>query len=158
MRKLFCFMILFSSSVESFTQSEEVYARLKGLTIQSNFPENLLKTRSVVLYKVTPKKRNPHIRGDWQSLAKTIQPALKKSGIDAVLHYYTEDVLSGTESYNVILDYFDDRDIKNAVFVEENKDKFTITITDLQDRKFLLKEGQPAWQIKGKDLSNMLNT
>ncbi|MEM6524104.1 MAG: hypothetical protein AAF693_09940 [Bacteroidota bacterium] len=157
MRKLLGFIILFGVGINGFTQSEEVYSRLKGLTIQSNFPENLLKTRSVVLYKVTPKKRNPLIRGDWQSLATVIQPMLKKSGIDGVLHYHIEDVLSGAESYNTLLDYFDDRDLKNAVFVEENHGEFSITITDLQDRQFLIKMGQPAWQIQGTDLSNMLN-
>lgn len=141
----------------SFAQQNEVYKRLENLNVQTTFPEKLLKTRSVVLYTVTPKRKSPIIRGDWQSVASKIQPTLKKSGIDAVLHYHLKDLLSGKEAYNSFLDYFDDRDIKNAVFVNEANNEYTITIAELQDRQYLLKSGQPAWQIKGSDLDNMLN-
>lgn len=138
-------------------QRQEVISRLQALNVNSEFPKNLLKTRTVVLYQATPKNQNPVIRGDWKKLAVKIQPTFKKSGIDAVMHYHLDDILSGKEVYNVLLDYLDDRDIKNAVFVHEQKGEFKITITDLQDRQFLLKQGQPAWQIVGTDLNNMLN-
>lgn len=157
MKRFISLAILLMVSYHGIAQKDELYARLESLNIQPTFPERLLKTRTVVLYQVSPKSRSPQIRGDWKVLADKIQPALKKSGIDAVLHYYLEDLLSGTEAYKSFLDYFDDRDVKNAVFVSELNGNYTITIAELQDRQYLLKNGQQAWQVQGTDLENMLN-
>ncbi|MEM6359901.1 MAG: hypothetical protein AAF731_07400 [Bacteroidota bacterium] len=157
MKRFISLALLLMGSYNVIAQQDELYTRLESLNIQPTFPENLLKTRTVILYRVSPKRRSPSIRGDWKVLTNKIQPTLKKSGIDAVLHYYLEDLLSGTEAYKSFLDYFDDRDVKNAVFVSELDGNYTITITELQDRQYLLKDGQEAWQIQGTDLENMLN-
>lgn len=150
-------IILVSSISLTFGQQTDIHERLKSLNIQSTFPENLLKTRSIVFYQVTPKRIKPLVRGNWRSLAEEIQPGLKRAGIDGVLHYYLNDIYSGQESYNSFLDYFDERDVKNAVFVFEEGGSYTITVTDLQDRQHLLKMGQSAWQIRGEDLGAMLS-
>lgn len=158
MRKIFCSLLMTLVVQLSLGQGDEINLRLNGLTITPSFPENLLKTRTVVLYRVSPRQVNPRIRGEWKSIAKEIQPTFRKSGIDAVLHYYLDDILSGPEAYHTFLDYFDDRDIKNAAFIFKENDEYIITIADLQDRQFLLKPGQNAWQIKGQDLESISST
>ncbi len=158
MRRVLFWIIILTGSVSlTFGQNTDIHARLQSLNIQTTFPENLLKTRTIAFYVVTPKQTRPYIRGDWKSLAKKVQPGFKRAGLDAVLHYYLEDIFSGKESYNTFLDYFDDRDVKNAAFIFEENGYYTITITGLQDRQHLIKKGQTAWQIKGKDLNAMLN-
>ncbi|TRX49321.1 hypothetical protein FNH22_27225 [Fulvivirga sp. M361] len=148
-----CLVLCFAANAQEATFSQ----RLSSLSFSNAFPENLLKTRSVVLYDISPEQTQPVIRGDWQSVAEKIQPTLKKSGIDGVVHYYLRDLFSGKESYNTFLDYYDDRDIKNAVFVKENAGNYEIIVTDLQDRQFLLKEGQAAWKQSGPNLEEILD-
>ncbi len=147
--------LLFINSGQS--QDVNIYERLESLSEGSTFPEGLLKTKTVVLYEVTPKSAMVSIRGNWKTIAEEIQPFLQKTGIDGIVHYYMEDIFSGTETYNRYLDHFDERDIKNALFVLEDKGTFKLIVTNLTDRQNLIKMGQPAWIREGTDLPAMLN-
>ena len=139
------------------SQGVNIYERLESLTEGNTFPEALLKTKTAVLYKVSPKPTGAAIRGDWQSVAEVVQPYLQKTGIDGIVHYYMEDIFSGPETYDSFLDHFDERDIKNALFVLEEKGTYELILTNLTDRQNLIKMDQPAWKRKGTDLPAMLN-
>ncbi len=138
-------------------QETDIYSRLESLVESSSFPEQLLKTKTAVLYKVSPRPASAHIRGDWKSIAEKVQPYLQRAGIDGMIHYYLEDIFSGPETYENFLDHFDDRDVKNAVFILEDAGTYEVIVTDLQDRQHLIKMGQPAWRKKGTDLGVILN-
>lgn len=135
----------------------DIYDRVASLNANNTFPKRIMETKTVVLVSVPPKSKNPTIRGDWKEIAEKTQPGFARAGIDAVVYYYLDDIISGKESYESFLDEFDDRDLKNAIFLFQENGKYKITVTDLQDRQYLLKMGQDAWAIEDSDLDRALD-
>lgn len=135
----------------------DIYERIDALHASNTFPKRILETKTVVLVSVPPKSTNPLVRGDWNEMAERAQPGFVKAGIDAVVYYYLDDIISGKESYEALLDNFDDRDLKNAIFLFRENGRYKIIVTDLQDRQYLLKKGQDAWIIEDTDLDNALD-
>ena len=152
------FILLVFISIQSRSQQNEFYQRLSSLNYSESLPVGILSSKTVVLVKVPPKSRNPEIRGNWFDLSTTIQKGLHKAGIDAVTHYYIDDIFSGPEPYTAFLDAFDDRNLSHAAIVEYNGQKYSITLLKMTDRKFLIGTGQDAWKNTGSDLNEMLNS
>lgn len=146
-----CLVVCCSSLI---AQDEISLSRmLDSLQYGSEIPEDILKTKSLVLVMVPPKSTNPYIRGNWQKLAAEVQPGFKKAGIDAVVWHYIEDVYSGIESWRSFLQDFEKRGIENAVFVVQKNGKYRIVLTRINDDKLaLIKAGQPAWQTEHSEL------
>lgn len=137
--------------------SFDIYERISALKPSTTFPKAIMRTKSVVLVSVPAKSTNPTVRGDWEELAEKAQAGFAKAGLDAVVYYYLDDIISGKESYEAFLDEFDERDLKNAIFLFQENSKYKITITDLKDRQYLLKMGQEAWMVEDADLDNALD-
>lgn len=137
--------------------SFDIYQRIASLKSANTFPKGLMETKTVVFVSVPPKSENPTVRGDWKEMTEKTQRGFAKAGIDAVVYYYLDDIISGKESYEAFLDQFDERDLKNAVFLFREKGKYKIMITDLQDRQYLLKMDQDAWIIEDSDLDKALD-
>ncbi|MEL7002243.1 MAG: hypothetical protein AAFN93_05850 [Bacteroidota bacterium] len=138
-------------------QNFDIYQRIDALVDNQTLPKRLMETKTVVLVSVTPKSQNPTVRGDWKEMTKQAQPGFVKAGIDAVVYYYLDDIISGKESYEAFLDQFDERNLKNAIFLFRENGKYKIKVTDLQDRQYLLKMGQDAWVAEDTDLDRVLD-
>lgn len=157
MRIIFCLFFLLTS-IDSYSQSTEFYKRFNTLRFSDQLPEGILSSKTVVLLKTPPKSTNPYIRGDWKSLSKEVQSGFVKARIDAVTHYYIDDIFSGPEPYHTFLDAFDNRNLSHAAIVEFDGSEYSIILLKLQDRDYLIKEGQDAWRSNGKDLNKIMNS
>ncbi len=148
--------ILTAASVRC--QKTEFLRRLSTLNYSDPLPEKILSSKTVVLTEVPSEGENPTIRGEWSSVSKTIQQGFQKAKIDAVVHYYIDDIFSGPESYHAYLDAFDDRNLSHAALVFFDGEQYQLILLKLQDRKFLIAEGQSAFKMTGVDLSSMMNS
>ncbi|QSE98124.1 transferase family protein [Fulvivirga lutea] len=156
-KKGFSILLLVISFISGgMSQEREFFKRLENLTITEGLPKEILSSKTVVLVKVPYKSKSPEIRGEWKSITEVAQKGFKKSGIDAVAYYYIDDIMSGPEAYHVFLDAFDDRNLSHAAILEYDGTEYFLTLLKLQDRQYLIKENQEAWQMKGKDLKNMM--
>ncbi|MEQ8926541.1 MAG: hypothetical protein RLO81_12050 [Fulvivirga sp.] len=138
------------------TQEREFFKRLESLTITKTLPKDLLTSKTVVLVKVPYVSTSPEVRGEWHSIAEVAQKGFRKSGVDAVAYYYIDDIMSGPEAYHAFLDAFDDRNLSHAAIIEFDGANYILTLLKLQDRQFLLKENQDAWQIIGPKLAPLM--
>lgn len=130
---------------------------LDSLEYTADMPEDILKTKSLVLVSVPPKSTSPYVRGNWQALAEEAQPGFSRAGLDAVVYYHVEDIYSGKESFDAFAENFNKREIPNVIFLIRENGINKIILTNMHEGATLVKAGQQAWKTENKDLSVAMN-
>ncbi|MEK6781033.1 MAG: hypothetical protein AABY93_04980 [Bacteroidota bacterium] len=134
---LFATSCLFGQGVDSF---------LSKLKPGEAVPSDLLATRSVVLHDYT---------FDELEL-ETIQKSFQQTGIDAIVYFDNDILLSGKDVTPVLVEYLTERDIKYLILFEKDAGFYTMTITLFNNKIDFVDTGQTAWRVKHNKLKEML--
>ncbi|MBK5278559.1 MAG: hypothetical protein JJE09_06815 [Bacteroidia bacterium] len=142
MRLLFLPLLLFATSL--FGQGADAF--IAKLTSGETVPADLLASRSVVLHDFSFE----------QTELETIQKSFQQTGIDAVVYFENDLILSGRDVTPVIVEYLIKREIKFLILLEKKPEFYVITITPFNNKIDFVDVGQAAWRIKHDNLKEML--
>lgn len=155
-------ILLFIVSFFSFTLSpgqDISSAELKLMTVlnpNAGFvPKDLLSTKTVVIISMDNKAENA-IRGDWKGLAREAHFYISRLGIDPVLYYYIDDLISGYDVRRAATEQMLRRDIKNVLLLSKDKingrDQYIGVITAFNQMPTFISHNQTSWKSQTSDL------
>lgn len=154
------FYILFIS-MPLFSQNGELVklGELKYLNFSKGLPENLASTRSAVIVSVSPDSDTYETRSKWIGLTEAIHKSFRKIGIDAIIYIHQDDLNAGPEVTNAYREIFDQRNVKNLIYITKikkaNTSTYSILVTPFQADGFM-KNGQEAWQESSDELDHVV--
>lgn len=154
---LFFLMLVLLSGHRAEGQAEEIRRRLKTLNFTDQLPKDILSSKTVVLVDIPPSGLYPKIRGEWHTLAETVQPGFHKAGIDAVTYYHFDEIASGPEPYKAYLNHFDKRNLSHGAFISKKGRQYQLLLLKFADRKYLISEGQDAFMMNGDNPEVMMD-
>jgi hypothetical protein len=118
-------------------------------------PKELLNSKTVVVLSIDDKNES-NIRGDWKSLADEAHFYIAKLGIDPVVYYYVDDLISGYDIQRVITEEMVQRGIKNVLMLSKDKingrDQYIGVITAFDQKPSFVSHNQNAWKSQTSDL------
>lgn len=118
-------------------------------------PKDLLSTKTVVVLSIDDKSES-NIRGDWKGLADQAHFYIAKLGIDPVVYYYVDDLISGYDVKRVITAEMVQRGIKNVLMLSKDKingrDQYIGVITEFDQKPSFVSHSQNAWKSQTSDL------
>lgn len=146
-RTLFFALFLFSlaAAAQPAREKDAVIARLN---INQTLPDNLLSTRSVVLYD------EPISEKDLQE----VQQAFQQTGIDAVACFITDLIIAGPDAAAASAAYFTSRGINVLVFLDKSGGKYSITLSKFNNKSTFTDDQAPAWKESDVSLNELLKT
>ncbi len=155
-------ILLFIISFFSFTLSpgqDISSAELKLMTVLNAnaafVPKDLLSTKTVVIISMDDKSENA-IRGDWKGLASEAHFYISKLGLDPVLYYYIDDLISGYDVKRAATEQMLRREIKNVLLLSKDKingrDQHIGVITAFDQKPTFISHNQPSWKSQTSDL------
>lgn len=126
------------------------------LNANSSFlPKDLLSSKTVVVLSIDDKSES-NIRGDWKGLADEAHFYIAKLGIDPVVYYYVDDLISGYDVKRVITAEMVKRGIKNVLMLSKDKingrDQYIGVITEFDQKPSFVSHSQNAWKSQTSDL------
>ena len=142
--RVLLFSLFFFSS--GYLHSQSINSFLSKLKPGETVPSELLASRSVVLHDYTFE----------QEELETIQQSFQQTGIDAVVYYANDLILSGKDVTPVLVNYFTEREIKYLIFFEKDASFYTMTIAPFNNKIDFVDAGQSAWRLKHNNLKEML--
>lgn len=119
---------------------------LSRLSIVESVPENLLATRSVVLYEPTISAKE---------LLET-QKAFQQTGIDAVAYFVIDHILAGADPQKAFSTYLNSRNVSFIILFGKEKQIYSLTFAPFNNKVDLVNKGASAWQQKGVVLNEVL--
>ena len=137
-RKMLRLLLLLLIAVSS---AQAQMTILDGLITTDRPPENLLATRSVVIYETSFSDAE----------LNEVQKWFQQTGIDAVAYFDYEYIFSGPDFVKFFSDYCTSRLIPYLVFVQKNG-QYEFTIVKTSGKKDLIDRELPAWKVKAKEL------
>jgi hypothetical protein len=155
-------ILLFIISFFSFTLSpgqDVSSAEIKLMTVlnanATYVPKDLLSTKTVVIISMYDKAENT-IRGDWKGLASEAHFYISKLGLDPVLYYYIDDLISGYDVKRAATEQMLRREIKNVLLLSKDKingrDQYIGVITAFDQKPTFISHNQPSWKSQTSDL------
>jgi hypothetical protein len=124
-------------------------------TNSSFLPKDLLSSKTVVVLSIDDKS-DSNIRGDWRGLADEAHFYIAKLGIDPVVYYYVDDLISGYDVKRVITAEMVQRGIKNVFMLSKDKidgrDQYIGVITEFDQKPSFVSHSQNAWKSQTSDL------
>lgn len=125
------------------------------LNTESNaIPKELLMTKTIVVISMDNGESN--IRGDWKSFADEAHFYIRRLGIDAVLYFYVDDLISGYDVQRTISEQMEKREIKNILMLSKdkisNQDQFIGVLTTWDEKPDMITNQQAAWKSQTSDL------
>jgi hypothetical protein len=121
----------------------------------SFLPKDLLSTKTVVVLSIDDKNEE-NIRGNWKGLADEAHFFIAKLGIDPVVYYYVDDLISGYDVKRVITEEMVKRGIKNVLMLSKDKingrDQYIGVITEFDQKPTFVSQNQNAWKSQTSDL------
>lgn len=159
----YCLSLLFLSPLLAQEEDLVFPAGLRFLDYNSQLPDNLLHTKSVVFVDV-PNQPATSLRGDWQALAREAHQLFKESGIDAVAYYNLGDVEAGRDASHKLSAELKSRGIENIILLSQvplkiagkDTERFAILITDFNEEPSFISHGQKAYKEVAKDMKKLL--
>jgi hypothetical protein len=134
-------------------------AELKLMTVLNPnaafVPKDLLSTKTVVVISMDDKAEKAQ-RGDWKGLAREAHFYISKLGIDPVMYYYIDDLISGYDVKRAATEQMLRRDIKNVLLLSKDKingrDQYIGVITAFNQKPTFISHNQTAWKSQTGDL------
>jgi hypothetical protein len=120
----------------------------EGLTFTDVVPQNLLATRSIILYDYSCK----------QSELEDMQRAFQQIGIDAVAYFESDVVMAGSDITRAFSNYFASRQIKYLLFFEKLEKSYQLIGVSFDGSQTLFDTKLPAWRVQKEKLSDLLRT
>jgi hypothetical protein len=157
----FSFLIILISLISlAKSQGQEISSAELKLTclLNSNssfLPKDLLSTKTVVVISIDDKS-DLKIRGDWKGLSEEAHFYIAKLGIDAVMYYYVDDLISGYDVKREVTEEMVQRGIKNVLMLSKDKisgrDQYIGVITAFNQEPTFVSHNQNAWKSQTSDL------
>ena len=132
--------------LSGYLHSQSINSLLSKLKPGETVPSELLASRSVVLHDYTFE----------QEELETIQQSFQQTGIDAVVYYANDLLLSGKDVTPVLVNYFTEREIKYLIFFEKDASFYTMTIAPFNNKIDFFDADQSVWRLKHNNLKEML--
>ncbi len=146
MRYFFLFFLITTGS-SAYTQTTEKHEPFfNRLKVGGPLPENLLSSRSVVVYSNTIA----------QKALDEMQLSFQKTGIDAVAYFDIDVLLAGKDMGRALAFNFNKRDIQNFVFMLKNGNTYRTYITGFDTKENFVEENQMAWSLEDTSLPELL--
>lgn len=117
---------------------------LKSLSV-GPVPLDLLATKTIALYDPAFTSKE----------LEQIQSGFERTGVDAVVYYPFDLPTCSADVQKVFSEYLVKREIKYLAFLKKNTDGIAFTFTEFIKAKELIKPGQPAWTITGKNIQEV---
>jgi len=119
---------------------------LDQLDMSGGLPAKLLSTRTAVFYSYTftPKELTD------------AQEYFQRSGVDAIMHFEIDLLMSGRDITKAFSEYLIKREITNLVFLEKRESDFRMVITLFNEKETVIDPKQPAWSATDKVLTEIL--
>jgi len=119
----------------------------------TEFPPELLSSRSAVFVQVPPRLTVFNQRREWKPIAEYAHGAFRALDIDAIAYYYLDDLQAGYEAAKIYADYLRQREVKNVIFLTavklprdgSTKIHYSVTILPFNGRSSLVDQEQVAW-------------
>jgi hypothetical protein len=149
-----CFFCLINSYGQEFSSAE--LKLMTVLNVNPAFaPKDLLTTKTVVIISMDDRSGN-RIRGDWKELAREAHFYISRLGIDPVVYYYIDDLISGYDVKRAVTGQMLSRDIKNVLLLSKDKiegrDQYIGVITAFNQKPTFVSHSQVAWKSQTSDL------
>lgn len=133
----------------------DAYLQRLDLTTALYPPEDLLQTKSLVIYAV-PEKRSLSEPPEWLF---DMQAFFAEVGIDAVAYLNTEKMLNLNGDFQPLPEGLIERGIKNLILMAANDEEgpFLMLITPFNGKNSLYDKGEKAWARLTGDLGTVRN-
>lgn len=111
-------------------------------------PEKLLNERSIALfdYRLT------------QTELEEFQRGFQRIGIDAIAYFPHDVVMAGKDVSKAYSEYFTERQIAFLLFLEKTASGYRFTAASYTQKATLVDLAQPAWQVSGNRIYDLLTT
>ncbi len=101
-------------------------------------------------------KSDSKIRGDWKGLSEEAHFYIARLGIDPVMYYYIDDLISGYDVKRAITEEMVQREIKNVLMLSKDnidgRDQYIGVITAFNQEPTFVSHNQNAWKSQTSDL------
>jgi hypothetical protein len=145
----FSFLILSVLSLSLHAQpAYEKDALLSRLSFIESVPEELLATRSIVLY-------DP---GITQKDLEETQQAFQQTGIDAIAYFITDFMLAGADPEKAFAQYLTSRNVSFLIFLTKENQRYSFTFTRFNNTSDFVAPAATAWRQTGTVLKEVLLT
>lgn len=143
--KLSALLLLFTAFLAHGQIPVGEQAMLSRLKAGTTLPENLLRTRSVVLYPYTMEMKE----------LEEIQKGLQRTGIDAVVYILSDFLAAGRDPSVALAEYLNAREISN-ILVFQKSNGYSVHIAPYNNMATLFDVNATAWFQTGKTLDVLL--
>lgn len=138
-----------------------IYAQMplyeyRDIKPSSGIPSSTNSERSVVIVHVPDKVDQIRKVGDWQKLSAKAHKAFMTMGIDVVTYVNHYDLVASTNSKNAYSELFSTRNIKNIIFLVQEKEKFKLLIAPFSNNPNLIEHGSEVFQMEKNQLFDLL--
>lgn len=147
------FIILIVSIFASFSSVAQQPDFIRVFDYTSKTPKGLLADRSVAFIKVDEENAS---RTAWKKIARKVQPAFARMGIDVVGYFNIQDVFAGLETQRAFANFLLGRNINNILVIEKNAAQYTLKMAHFNEKPNFLDQGQKAWKTQGVGLDDIL--
>ncbi len=145
----FSFLILSVMSLSLHAQpAYEKDALLSRLSFTESVPDELLATRSIVLYD----------QGITQKDLEETQQAFQQTGIDAIAYFVTDFMLAGADPEKAFAQYLISRNVTFLIFLTKENQRYTFTFTRFNNTSDFVEPTASAWRQTGTVLKEVLLT
>jgi len=121
---------------------------LNRLSFTEIIPEELLATRSIVLYD----------QGITQKDLEETQQAFQQTGIDAIAYFITDFMLAGADPEKAFSQYLTSRNVSFLIFLTKDNQQYSLTFTRFNNTSDFVEPSAPAWRQSGTVLKDVLLT
>jgi len=145
------FFLLILSIVSISLHAQPAYEKdllLNRLSFTESVPEELLATRSIVLY-------DP---GITQKDLEETQQAFQQTGIDAIAYFITDFMLAGADPEKAFAQYLTSRNVSFLIFITKENQRYTFTFTRFNNTSDFVEPAASAWRQTGTVLKEVLLT
>jgi hypothetical protein len=118
------------------------------MNLSGGFPEDLLSTRSVVFFSADFSEKE----------LKQMQEYFQRTGVDAVSYFALDMFTAGRDVTRGFFEFLSRREISNLIFAEKFSNGYRMSITTFNGKDNITTEGQPAWSISNRLLTELLKT
>lgn len=144
-RTLVALFLSFAATAQPVREKDAVIARLN---INQTLPDNLLSTRSVVLYDESVSQKD----------LQEVQQAFQQTGIDAIAYFLTDLIIAGPDPAFASSNYFISRGIGVLIFLDKTGGKYSVTLSKFNSKSTFVDDQSPAWKESDVSLNELLKT
>lgn len=121
---------------------------LSRLSFTESVPEELLATRSIVLYD----------QGITQKDLEETQQAFQQTGIDAIAYFVTDFMLAGADPEKAFAQYLISRNVTFLIFLTKDNQQYSLIFTRFNNTSHFVEPTATAWRQTGAVLKDILLT